>query len=76
MESKEHSISHEDFAKRLRVARGNMSVKKVAEKLCIRDATYRRYEAANGIFPSPDMLVKIADLFDETIDYLLGRTDI
>lgn len=76
MADKERFMNHEVFAQRLRVARGNMSVKKVAEKLCIRDATYRRYEAANGIFPGPDILIKIADLFDETIDYLLGRTDI
>ena len=46
----------------------------LAKKLQISSSTIAMYErgARN---PDPDMLVRIADFFDVTTDYLLGRTD-
>lgn len=44
----------------------------MAEFLNISTATYSRYE--NGIHePDVETLIKLADFFDVTIDYLLGR---
>ncbi|MDE7379585.1 MAG: helix-turn-helix domain-containing protein [Clostridia bacterium] len=46
----------------------------VANYLKISQPSYIRYENGSAE-PSYDNLVKIADLFDVSIDYLLGRTD-
>lgn len=47
----------------------------VAEELGIETNTYSRYE--NGTrSPSIDVLNKLADYFDTTVDYIIGRTDI
>lgn len=46
----------------------------MAEKLGITQPSYIRYE--NGTSePKLETLVKIADIFDVSVDYLLGRTD-
>lgn len=46
--------------------------KDVAEKLNVSAQVYGNYE--NGINkPDPDMLSAMADLFDVTVDYLIGR---
>ena len=46
--------------------------KDVAEKLNVSAQVYSNYE--NGINkPDPDMLAAMADLFDVTVDYLIGR---
>ena len=45
----------------------------VANHLKISQPSYIRYENGSAE-PSYDNLVKIADLFDVSIDYLLGRT--
>ena len=45
----------------------------VANYLNISQPSYIRYENGSAE-PSYDNLVKIADLFDVSIDYLLGRT--
>ena len=48
--------------------------REMAEKLGISQPSYIRYE--NGTSePSQENLVKIADIFDVSIDYLLGRTE-
>lgn len=47
---------------------------KVAEYLGVRQTTYSKYEL--GKLPLPvDVLVKLADLYGVSVDYLLGRTD-
>ncbi len=46
----------------------------VAEYLNISQPSYIRYENG-GAEPSLENLVKLADLFDVTTDYLLGRTN-
>ena len=52
----------------------NISQKAVAEKLQVSQQTYSDYEHCKT---NPDlaMLAKIADFFEVSIDYLLGRTD-
>ena len=50
----------------------NYSQVDVAEKLSVTKQTISNWEN-NNIQPSVDMLVKIADLFGVTTDYLLGR---
>src|SRR5699024_2510245 len=46
----------------------------VADKIGVARVTYTAYE--NGTkTPPPDIINKVADLFDVTADYLLGRSD-
>lgn len=55
--------------------RNNLTQKAVATELGIAQPSYIRYE--NGTAePTQETLVKIADLFDVSIDFLLGRKDI
>lgn len=60
-----------DKIKSLRLA-GNYSQVDVAQKLSVTKQTVSNWEN-NNIQPSIDMLVKIADFFGVTTDYLLGR---
>ncbi len=46
----------------------------VAKYLHIAQPSYIRYENGSAE-PSIDTLIKLADLFDVTIDYLVGRTE-
>lgn len=48
---------------------------KMAEMLGIKQPSYTRYENGSAE-PTQEMLVKIADLFDVSVDYLLGREEI
>ena len=49
--------------------------KQVAEYLNIRQNTYSQYEI--GVLHYPvDALMKLADLYNVSIDYLLGRTSV
>lgn len=48
--------------------------KQLAELLCVAQTTIANYE--NGVrMPDAEMLQKIADLFDISLDYLLGREE-
>lgn len=48
--------------------------KTLARYLGVSQNTYSQYE--NGIISiSPEMLVKLGDYFDVSVDYLLGRTN-
>lgn len=51
-----------------------LTQRQVADKLGIHCTTYTKYETGNSE-PSLDVLVKLADMFDVTTDYLLERTD-
>lgn len=53
---------------------GNYSQVDIAEKLSVTKQTISNWEN-NNIQPSVEMLVKIADLFGITTDYLLDRDD-
>ncbi len=46
----------------------------VAQYLHITQPSYIRYENGSAE-PSIDTLIRLADLFEVTIDYLVGRTD-
>ena len=48
--------------------------KDLAKIMCVEPATITNWEKGNR-FPKDDALIKIADYFDCSIDYLLGRTD-
>lgn len=48
--------------------------KDLAKIMCVKPATITNLEKGNR-FPKDDALIKIADYFDCSIDYLLGRTD-
>lgn len=51
-----------------------LTQQQMAEKLGITQPSYIRYENGSSQ-PSLETLVKIADIFDVSIDYLLGRKD-
>jgi transcriptional regulator with XRE-family HTH domain len=48
--------------------------RQLAEYLQIAQPSYIRYENGSAE-PNLEMLVKIADYFDISVDYLLGRTE-
>lgn len=52
-----------------------LTQKQVAEKLGITQPSYIRYEIGNSE-PTLENLVKLADIFEVSVDYLLGRTQI
>lgn len=53
----------------------NLMQKSIAQDLEIPLRTYQRYERGEGE-PNATTLLKMADYFDVSIDYLVGRTDI
>ena len=67
----------EIFQKRLREERKilGLTQRELAKRLAITQPSYIRYENGSSE-PSLECLVKLADLFDVSVDYLLGRTDI
>ena len=58
--------------KELRLARG-LSQVELAKKLSVTKQTVSNWENDN-ILPSIDMLTKLADYFNVSCDYILGRT--
>lgn len=64
------------FSKRLREVRmkSGLTQQNMADKLEISLNAYQKYEQAERS-PSLDCLVRIADIFDISIDYLLCRDD-
>lgn len=65
------------FQKRLQEQRTlfKYTQREMAEKLDISQPSYIRYE--NGTSePTQENLVKIADIFDVSVDYLLGRKEL
>ena len=54
--------------------RQNKTQKEIAEYLGITLRTYQYYEGG-GHRPDLETVVALADLFDVTVDYLIGRTD-
>lgn len=60
--------------KELRIQVALSQAKLVAAIGDIKQPVYARYERGD-IFPSYPVLVKLADYFDVSADYLLGRTD-
>ncbi len=64
------------FPKRLNETRKSkhITAQQMADSLSMGLRSYRNYESGNR-FPSPENLIKIADILDVSIDYLLGRDD-
>ena len=58
--------------KELRKAK-KMTQRQVADALGITERSYQRYEAENN--PNTETLIRLADFFDVSTDYLLGRSD-
>ena len=67
-----------DFKTRLKELRAltGISQSKLAAAvgLC-NDSKIRYYESGRTINPGIDILVRFADFFDVSVDYLIGRTD-
>ena len=65
------------FQKRLREMRllCGLTQREMAEKLDISQPSYIRYE--NGTAePSLENLVKISEIFDVSVDYLVGKSEV
>ena len=52
----------------------DLSQKKIGEILHISQRSYSHYETGSRNIPI-QMLIRLADYYDTTIDYLVGRTD-
>lgn len=52
----------------------DLSQKKIGEILHISQRSYSYYETGSRNIPI-EMLIRLADYYDTTIDYLVGRTD-
>lgn len=65
-----------DIGDRIRKLRekNNLSQLELAKKLQISNSTLSQYESGART-PSDDIKLKIADFFDVSTDYLLGKTD-
>lgn len=65
------------FGDRLKSLRDNagLSRQELADKLNISYSALSKYET-NNRFPDRDTLIRLADFFDVTLDYLACRTDI
>lgn len=62
-----------DTLKRLRTKKG-LTSEELCSKIGIKGGSYRNYERDDRK-PDYDTLVKLADFYDVTTDYLLGRPD-
>lgn len=62
--------------KRLRDMREDKDLKQreLAEILNVSQTTYSRYESGELVIPSA-ALIKLADFYNVSVDYILGRTD-
>lgn len=52
----------------------DLSQKKIGEILHISQRSYSHYETGSRNIPI-EMLIRLADYYDTTIDYLVGRTE-
>ena len=52
----------------------DLSQKKIGEIIHISQRSYSHYETGSRNIPI-EMLIRLADYYDTTIDYLVGRTD-
>lgn len=60
-----------EILKQLRLQNG-FSQKDVAKQLNVTTQCYQRYEVGERQ-PAPEMLCKLADVFEVSVDYMLGR---
>ena len=62
-----------DSFKRFRKLRG-LTQQQVADALKIQKSAYQRYEH-DKVIPAATLILNLADLFNVSTDYLLGRSD-
>ena len=62
-----------DNLKKIRLSK-NLTQKEIADNIGITEQSYQRYEYGK-VVPSAIKLHELADYFDVSTDYLLGRTD-
>jgi len=64
------------FSERIKLLRKekNLTQKQVAEMIGITERGYRNYEI-EGTVPVYAVLIVLADFFDISLDYLVGRSD-
>lgn len=67
-------MEFKDRLKKLREEK-NLTRKELADKLQLTYWALSKYETGER-FPDPETLNKIADFFNVSLDYLMGRTDI
>ena len=53
----------------------DMSQKEIAQMLGMSQTGYSKYETGENDIPT-QILIKLADFYNTSIDYMLGRTDI
>ena len=63
-----------NFAKNLKSLMGNMTITEFSKRVDIPQQTISRYLLCQRVV-SLENLCKIADYFDETVDFLIGRKD-
>ena len=65
-----------NYYRRIRDLRDDhdLSQRVLAEKLGMKQAQYSRYELGYRDIPT-DILIALADLYNTSTDYILGRTD-
>lgn len=69
-----YEILKYETIRNLRIDNG-YTQKQIAEYLHIKQNTYSQYEI--GVLNYPvDVIVKLADFYGVSVDYLLGRTDV
>jgi len=52
----------------------DLTQKELGEKLNMTQRTYAYYESGQRTI-SPEVLIKLADFYDVSVDYILGRTN-
>ncbi|MDE6021176.1 MAG: helix-turn-helix domain-containing protein, partial [Ruminococcus sp.] len=63
-----------EILKSLRKSKGFTNMKDFCEAIDISVNTYQNYESGKRI-PTADILIKLADFYGVTTDYLLGRPE-
>lgn len=66
-------MKYGEILKKLRTEKG-LSQKELTDRLTINRSTYARYETSSTQ-PDFETLSKLADFYDVSVDYLLGRTN-
>lgn len=69
-----YEIMRFETIRNLRIDHG-YTQKEIAEYLNVKQNTYSQYEIGRLNYPI-DAIMKLADFYDVSVDYLLGRTDV
>lgn len=69
-----YEIMRFEAIRNLRIDHG-YTQKEIAKYLNIKQNTYSQYEIGKLNYPV-DALIKLADFYDVSVDYLLGRTEV